>query len=709
MMYLCSVQKLFLVVPCLNEAEMLPVSLPRMLEVLDSVGAEEKETLETGIIIADDGSTDGTAKVVQEFPDKRVQHLPLPHSGQQGAILAGIRSALEQGADAVITLDADLQDDPRAIPEMVRKWRSGKDVIYGVRNWRRDDSAFKRVTAWLFYALMHLADRRHIIGHADFRLMGRRCLEALLQTASPTGDLIRNVVPTLGFDSARVYYSRGNREAGESKYGLRQMLGFSWKGISAQAPFCMLLLCLITFAAFFLTSIDSPLHDNMLAHRGYVRHDSAWYFMCGKAWMNGLAPYVDFADSKGPLLWLIYALAYFISPRSWAGVFCINAAAYIVTSCLLFKASLLFTDSPRRSLWMGALLNAAFFIPLFIFDDKAEAIALPFVALSMLQACRSLFGKGGSFFWWGFAFGAIVLIKFNIAAMTGIFFIAMLAKLKGGKAFAKAAGASLAGFAVIVVPMLAYFLWTGTLGAFVNEYFAVTYQSIDNILNRSNKGEFFRKEVVAYMVLAATGAVSAAFALKKAKWFPPVALAWFLLCLSRYCRTYYFIPVNVLMLFTVFAIFRCFDRDFGFKRYVLGVLLVAAVSFFGYKNAWTYRHDYLYGRKMDLLRERTHSYVKALSKEHNPRVLYWNCGDHGYGIEAEDLPACKYWALQAGSTKEMKENQKEAVLNRVPDYVFVHTYDRRRQKTLLKMGYTQCPEPEYGRYKIFKKGEPSGG
>ena len=693
-------KKLFLVVPCLNEAEALPVSLPRMLEVLDTL---DSDAVEAGIIVADDGSTDGTARVLEEFPDKRVQHLRLEHSGQQGAILGGLKAALDQGADAVITLDADLQDDPAAIPEMVQKWLGGKDVVYGVRNARGYDTFFKKASAWLFYSLMRLADRRHLMGHADFRLMSRPCMERILEVASPTGDLLRNLVPTLGFDGAIVHYARGDRSAGESKYGLFQMMRFSWKGIVAQVPFCMIILCLVTFAAFFLTSVDSPLHDSMVAHGHYVRHDSAWYFMCGKAWMNGLSPYVDFSDSKGPLLWLFYALAYLISPRSWMGVFWINALAYIVTSCLLFKVSLLLTDSPKKSLWMGILLLPIYFIPPFIFDDKAEAIALPFVALSMLMACKSVYGKGGSFFWWGFAFGAIVLIKFNIAAMTGIFFIAMAVRLKGWKAFFSSAGLALAGFAVAVLPITAYFLWKGLMGAFIQEYFVTTYVTMSRVIERGDS-LFAHKKAVSYMCLALAGTISSAFVLRKGKWFPPVALAWFFLCLGPYARTYYMIPVNVLAVFTALVIVRCFDGDFGYRRYVFGAIIAAAVVFVGSTNHNSYKRDYFYGRNMNLFRERAREYVDLLSSEHNPRVLYWHCGDHGYGIEAEDLPACRYWAMQAGHTPEMDEEQENCAKNLLADFVFVHTYDKRRQQMLLEWGYTHCYKPRFGTYRVFRRG-----
>ena len=262
-------------------------------------------------------------------------------------------------------------------------------------------------------------------------------------------------------------------------------------------------------------------------------------------------------------------------------------------------------------------------------------------------------------------------------------------------------GAGAAGFATLVVPMAAYFLWLGNFQNFLQEYFIITFQSIDNILGSNDRGEFFRREDLAYMAVAFAGAVTALFALKKARWFPPVAVAWFTLCLSKYCRTYYYIPVNVLMVFTIYGAMRCFDRDFGGKRYVFIALLAAALGYFGYTNAWTYRHDYFYGRKLTIQRERPQQYIKLLSGELHPRVLYWWCGDHGYGIEAEDLPACKYWALQAGCTQEMIDNQDQAVKNKLADYVFVETHDTFHQKILVSEGYTRCNQPEFGPYRVY--------
>ncbi|MBR6054394.1 MAG: glycosyltransferase [Bacteroidales bacterium] len=696
-------RKLFLVVPCFNEAEVLPVSVPRMLEVLDSLETAGGAELETAVILADDGSTDSTREVIETFRDGRIRHLPLPHSGQQGTLIGGIRSALEQGADVIITLDADLQDDPAAIPEMVDKWQKGKDVVYGVRSARKGDSAFKKATAWLFYELMHLWDRRRIRGHADFRLMSRRCAEMLLEKASTTHDLLRNIVPTLGLEHDLVFYERGERSEGESKYGLPQMLKLGWSGVVSQESFWIILSCLITFVAFFLTSVDSPMHDSMVAHGKYIRHDSAWYFMAGKAWMNGLIPYVDFSDSKGPLLWLFYAVAYLISPRSWIGVFWINALAYVATTAILFKASMTITDSPRKSALICAILNIFYFIPFMIFDDKAEAIALPFVALSMLMACRSLYGKGGSFFLWGLAFGAIILIKYNIAAMTVIFFIAMAVCLGSWKEFFRATGSAIAGFLVPTLPIMAYLLWVGAADDFIKEYFSVTFTTIGNILGSNDKGEFLKTKIIAYMSVAAVGAVTAAFALKKRKWFPPVALVWFLLCLSRYARTYYFIPVNVLMVFTIFGAIRCFEKDFGFRRFVFGPLLAAAVIFLGVNDWRSYRKDYFYGREKNLHRERAEAMVRLVAREHNPRVLYWGCGDRGFGIEAEDLPACKYWAIQAGATPEMKSVQEETAREGKADFIFVNTYDWRRQKKLREYGYYRCMDPEFGPYRAYSR------
>ena len=171
------------------------------------------------------------AGAVEEWPGE-VAGVRLAHNaGHQNALLAGLE-AVERSCDATVSIDADLQDDPEAIVEMVRQYRAGCDIVYGVRRSRRSDTWFKRNTALLFYHGMERLGVETVFNHADFRLMSRRAVAELLKYRE-SGIFLRGVVPHIGFRQGRVEYDRTAREAGESKYPLRKMMNFAVDGITS--------------------------------------------------------------------------------------------------------------------------------------------------------------------------------------------------------------------------------------------------------------------------------------------------------------------------------------------------------------------------------------------------------------------------------------------------------------------------------------------
>lgn len=186
------------------------------------------------IMYVNDGSADRTWQIVEELAqaDQHVGGLCLAHNvGHQQALWAGLEWAAAH-SDAAISIDADLQDDVEAIPQMVELWLHGADVVYGVRRERKTDTWFKRTTAQGFYRLMRAMGSEVVYNHADFRLMSRRALQALM--AYPERNLfLRGMVAQLGFNTASVYYDRAERFAGESKYPLTKMLGFALDGITS--------------------------------------------------------------------------------------------------------------------------------------------------------------------------------------------------------------------------------------------------------------------------------------------------------------------------------------------------------------------------------------------------------------------------------------------------------------------------------------------
>ena len=224
---------LFIVVPCYNEEEVLHETNRRLAALLESL--EKEGRIHAGsILYVDDGSHDRTWKLVEEFAasGSPVKGLKLAHNvGHQQALWAGLEYAAAH-ADAVVSIDADLQDNVESIREMVDYFNKGIDIVYGVRRERRTDSFFKKTTAQLFYHLMSNLGGEIVYNHADFRLMSRRAVEALM--SYPERNLfLRGMVCSMGYPSAVVYYDREKRFAGESKYPFSKMLSFAVDGITS--------------------------------------------------------------------------------------------------------------------------------------------------------------------------------------------------------------------------------------------------------------------------------------------------------------------------------------------------------------------------------------------------------------------------------------------------------------------------------------------
>lgn len=236
--------KLIIVVPCYNEEAVLTETTHRLSKILDGLCRDHKVD-EAEILYVNDGSRDRTWNIIEELSaiNPYVHGLKLAHNvGHQQALWAGLEWAAAH-ADAAVSIDADLQDDVNMIPEMVDYYLRGIDVVFGVRRERKTDSFFKRTTALAFYRLMRSMDSKVIYNHADYRLMSRRALRALM--SFPERNLfLRGMVASMGFPTAMVYYDRAERFAGESKYPLRKMLAFALDGITS---FSIRPLQLITF------------------------------------------------------------------------------------------------------------------------------------------------------------------------------------------------------------------------------------------------------------------------------------------------------------------------------------------------------------------------------------------------------------------------------------------------------------------------------
>lgn len=219
---------IYIVIPCYNEQEVLLETNRQLLALIERIDGEVR------LLYVDDGSRDQTWPLIAQLGEENssVCGLRLAHNvGHQNAVWAGMEAVAQQ-AEAVITIDADLQDDIEVIPRMVDDFRRGTDVVYGVRRERKTDSWFKRRTALAFYWLMKRMDTGTVYNHADFRLLSQRALHALM--LYPERNLfLRGMVPLLGFNTKSEFYDRRERMAGESKYPLSKMLGLALDGITS--------------------------------------------------------------------------------------------------------------------------------------------------------------------------------------------------------------------------------------------------------------------------------------------------------------------------------------------------------------------------------------------------------------------------------------------------------------------------------------------
>ena len=225
---------LYMAIPCYNEEEVLHETAKRLEEKYYELKKNGKISDKSRVVFIDDGSRDRTWEIIEELHEQNEMFSGIKLSrnrGHQNALLCGLMTVREL-ADAVISMDADLQDDINAIDGMIDKYIEGCDVVYGVRSARTTDTFFKRFTAEGFYKLMNMMGANIVFNHADFRLMSKRALEGFSEFKE-VNLFLRGIVPMVGYKSDIVTYERAERFAGESKYPLKKMLAFAFEGITS--------------------------------------------------------------------------------------------------------------------------------------------------------------------------------------------------------------------------------------------------------------------------------------------------------------------------------------------------------------------------------------------------------------------------------------------------------------------------------------------
>ena len=244
---------LFLIIPCYNEKEIIKLSVETINKKLQNLIARGVISKKSKAIFVNDGSKDGTLDLLKKHKTKLMQIVSLSaNKGHQNALLAGLNYAKDK-CDCAISMDCDLQDDINLVDRFVESFAQGYEVVYGVRNDRKEDSFFKRFSAGAFYKLMKILGVDIVYNHADYRLLSNRALGHLLEF-SEVNLFLRGIVPLLGFKSQNLYYKRNARVAGQSKYPFFKMLSFAIDGITSFSvkPLRILTLIGATIALFSL-------------------------------------------------------------------------------------------------------------------------------------------------------------------------------------------------------------------------------------------------------------------------------------------------------------------------------------------------------------------------------------------------------------------------------------------------------------------------
>lgn len=225
---------LYIVIPCYNEQEVLPITAPMFLNKLHELAGKKLVSENSRIMFVNDGSSDGTWDIIRALAASDEHYIGINQSrnrGHQNAVLAGLMEAKDR-CDISISIDCDGQDDINAMDDMVRAYLDGCDIVYGVRNDRETDSLFKRTTAQGFYKFLSAMGADIVYNHADYRLISARALHELAKFKE-VNLFLRGMVPLVGFKSTSVEYKRAERIAGKSKYPLRKMLALAGDGITS--------------------------------------------------------------------------------------------------------------------------------------------------------------------------------------------------------------------------------------------------------------------------------------------------------------------------------------------------------------------------------------------------------------------------------------------------------------------------------------------
>ena len=444
------------------------------------------------------------------------------------------------------------------------------------------------------------------------------------------------------------------------------------------------------FLSTFLWVILFIISPDSYTHLLFDRDDSAIFFTSGKALMNGLTPYVDFADSKGPLLWLIYGIGYLISHYDYTGVFWLSWIAYSITFAFIFRISRIFLEDNNLSFISSVAMIMFVFYPWFHYEVKSEDWCQPFVAATLYHTCRLIYNDlqcgndvKRAFLTFGISFSACLMIKFGIAAMLSSIFIYLLFyKIKKGQYILFPILWSALGAFIIILPFIFYLFYIDAFYAFINEYFIKTLMTIDNSNYHTNYiheilYHICRADRVLYFFTSLVGCVGIWFIKRRAALFLPFVLFMFWALSSRHADSHYFNACTLLSVFFVICI--VYTYRLSIKQYeILATIATMTFTFFFTVITNSFIKGYLnptFIMVKSQYRNDIEQVYKITSKINTPRIIFYNSLDRGDGIKANALPGSVYWTSQKGASTEMVQRQISDIRAHKADFIITEAID----------------------------------
>ena len=465
-------------------------------------------------------------------------------------------------------------------------------------------------------------------------------------------------------------------------------------------PPCRYRLAVLRYVGFFLFSFFllmwlSP--DSFMMAYWSPRCDSAWFFTCGKAWMEGMTPYVDFADSKGLLLWLIYGIGYLVSPTSYIGVFWLSVVAYTFTFAIIWRTARLFLGQ-REAAFVLVMMSALLFLREYHDEVRAEDFCMPWICLGIYCMTRVLLNPSGSAlgkraFWLGVSMSWCLLVKWNLFVMMGgMAIVVAVVAVQSRRVSAVACG--VAGIILPLLPFAAYLLAKGCFADMVNEYFVNTFLITDNGFGQTMWDAFVVKNSTHLPTTLKTAGqcvilvALVVFCLRRrfSWWLLLAFIPFFLFIVLKPCSRHYTAATIPFFVYPLCEIARLCSHLFRQMTQWKYCVLMLAFFFVGIAfNVHINRLAFMAGDPP----EDFVATEKILMRKPFCKIVY-SCYDIGWGLRARALPGCKYWALQVGASETMKsERAKALAAHKVDFYIAVPDYVRDR-KWLRSCGYRKC-------------------